>query len=99
MRLVLDCSQGPRMMRRLTSMLPWMVLATAAYGQMRSADVLYTHYTDVPTHGLRVGDECFVPTEELARWGWQVTLNSDLAKIKAEGVEFTVATRVFAGRE
>ncbi|MEZ0327603.1 MAG: N-acetylmuramoyl-L-alanine amidase [Fimbriimonas sp.] len=85
-------------MRKLLTLLPWMVFAASAYGQVRSADVLYTHYDAAPTRGYRVGEEVFVPVDEVARWDWSVTMRSDLAVVKAEGVEFTVPTRTFNGR-
>ncbi|HSI12984.1 MAG TPA: N-acetylmuramoyl-L-alanine amidase, partial [Chthoniobacter sp.] len=78
--------------------LPWMVLAVTAYGQVRPADVLYTHYDTAPTRGYRVGEEVFVPVDEVAKWDWQVTMRADLAIVKAEGIEFNVPTRTFNGR-
>ncbi len=85
-------------MRKLLTLLPWMVIAASAYGQVRSADVLYTHYDSAPTRGYRVGEEVFVPIDEVSRWDWSVTMRADLAFVKAEGVEFSVPTRTFNGR-
>lgn len=67
--------------------------------QVRSADVLYTHFNNIPTRAYRVGDECFVPVDEVSHWGWTVNVSAELARIKAEGVEFTVPIRVFSGRQ
>ncbi len=85
-------------MRKLLTLLPWMVFAASASGQVRSADVLYTHYDSAPTRGYRVGEEVFVPIDDVARWDWNVTMRADLAMVKAEGVEFMVPTRTFNGR-
>jgi N-acetylmuramoyl-L-alanine amidase len=85
-------------MRKLLTLLPWMVFAASAYGQVRSADVLYTHYDSAPTRGYRVGEEVFVPIDEVSKWDWNVTMRAELAIVKAEGVEFNVPTRTFNGR-
>jgi len=73
-------------------------MTTAAYGQTRTADVLYTYVDDTPTHGYRVGDECFVPIEDVSNWGWQVELKGDTASVTAEGVDFTIGVRTISGR-
>ena len=75
-----------------------MAMTAVAYGQARAADVLYTYFDDTPVHGIRVGDECFVPIEDLARWGWQVNVQADVANIKAEGLEFSMPVRMIGGR-
>lgn len=88
-------------MKRLPfALVPWMVLATAAAhaAQVRSADVLYTHFTTVPQHAFRLGEECFVPVEEVSTWGWQLTVQSDQAQVQAEGQTFTTPTRTITGR-
>lgn len=88
-----------RMKRLLLALGPWMVLATAAYGgQVRTADVLYTHFDDVPTRAVRVGDECFVALEDVARWGWQTTLANDMVTLTAEGQTLKIPTRNISGR-
>ncbi|MGV3618388.1 MAG: N-acetylmuramoyl-L-alanine amidase [Fimbriimonas sp.] len=76
-----------------------MALATAAHGQVRMADVLYTHFDDVPTRAFRVGDECFVPIDDVNRWGWDAKLVGDTVNLKAEGQDVRVPMRVFSGRQ
>lgn len=88
-----------RMKRTLFALVPWMALATAAHGQVRMADVLYTHFDDVPTRAFRVGDECFVPIDDVARWGWDAAVVADTVTLKAEGQELKVPMRVFNGRK
>lgn len=90
-----------RMKRTLFALVPWMALATAAHGQVRMADVLYTHFDDVPTRAFRVGDECFVPVDDVARWGWDAAVDRETlaVNIKAEGQDLKVPMRVFNGRQ
>jgi len=77
-----------------------MALASAAHaGQTRMADVLYTHFDDVPTRAFRVGDEAFVAVDDVKRWGWEISLWADQADVKAEGTRATVPFRVFSGRK
>lgn len=73
-------------------------MTAVAFGQARSADVLYTYFDDAPVHGYRVGDECFVPVNQLAHIGWQVDVRADLADIKAEGSEINLPVRSVAGQ-
>jgi N-acetylmuramoyl-L-alanine amidase len=75
-----------------------MALTAVAFGQSRSADVYYTYFDDAPTHGFRVGDECFVPIEDVERWGWQVSANPDSADITAEGMQINIPIRNISGR-
>jgi N-acetylmuramoyl-L-alanine amidase len=63
------------------------------------ADVLYTHFDDVPSRAFRVGDECFVPVDDVARWGWEATVAGDTVNLKAEGQDLRVPMRVFSGRQ
>lgn len=86
------------MKRILHCLGPWMAMTAAAYGQARSADVLYTYFDDAPVHGYRVGDECFVPIDQLTHFGWQVDVRADQAEIKAEGNEFSMGVRTVAGK-
>src|SRR5580658_5898549 len=86
------------MKRLLPALLPWMVLTAAAVGQTRSADVLYTHFDAYPTHGLRVGDECFVAIDDVAPWGWKTDTWADTVSVKAEGKSFDVPSRNINGR-
>ena len=86
------------MKRILYCLGPWMAMTAVAYGQARSADVLYTYFDDAPVHGFRVGDECFVPVEDASRFGWQVTVHNDSADIKAEGSSFNIGVRMIGGR-
>lgn len=90
-----------RMKRTLFALVPWMALATAAHGQVRMADVLYTHFDDVPARAFRVGDECFVPVDDVSRWGWDATVDRETltVNIKAEGQDLRVPMRVFNGRQ
>src|ERR1700722_7039036 len=87
------------MKRLLIGLVPWMALATmASAGQVRSADVLYTHFTTIPQHAFRLGEECFVPVDELSTWGWTATVEHDEAQVQAEGQTFSVPTRIITGR-
>lgn len=90
-----------RMKRTLFALVPWMALATAAHGQVRMADVLYTHFDDVPARAFRVGDECFVPIDDVSRWGWDAAVDRETlnVNIKAEGQSLQVPMRVFNGRQ
>ncbi len=72
-------------------------MTAVAYGQARSADVLYTYFDDAPVHGFRVIDECFVSVEDASRFGWQVTVHKDQADVTAEGLSFTLGVRVISG--
>jgi len=92
MRVTLDATL--RMRRFSIVMLPWMVLTAAAHGQTRMADVLYTHFDDVPTRAYRVGDEAFVALDDVKRWGWTVNVWADTVDIKAEGKSISVPMRV-----
>jgi N-acetylmuramoyl-L-alanine amidase len=75
-----------------------MVLAGAAYGQVRSADVLYTFRESVPSPGFRVGDECFVAIETAELWGWKVKTDGTMADVDAEGHKLRVTLRFISGR-
>jgi len=92
MRATLDATL--RMSRFTIVMLPWMVLTAAAQGQTRTADVLYTHFDDVPTRAYRVGDEVFVSLDNVKRWGWTVNAWADTVDIKAEGKSISVPMRI-----
>ena len=74
------------------------LLTTANAAQVRSADVLYTHLNSVPQRAYRLGEECFVPIDEVSSWGWQASVQNDQAQVEAEGQSFTVATRNIAGK-
>lgn len=87
------------MKRLLIALGPWMGLASVAYGgQVRSADVVYTHLNSVPTRAIRVGDECFVALEDVTRWGWKAEVTGDTVNLTAEGQDIKVPMRVFSGR-
>lgn len=92
MRATLDATL--RMSRFTFVMLPWMVLTAAAHGQTRMADVLYTHFDDVPTRAYRVGDEVFVALDNVKRWGWTVNPWADTVDITAEGKSISVPMRI-----
>jgi N-acetylmuramoyl-L-alanine amidase len=86
------------MKRIFLGLVPWMALvATANAAQVRSADVIYTHFNSVPQRAFRLGEECFVPVDEVNAWGWQAAVQNDEAKIDAEGQSFTVPTRTISG--
>lgn len=87
-----------RMKRTLICLVPWMAMTTAAYGQTRSADVLYTYFNDGAVPGFRVSDECFVPVEEVAKWGWTLNTRPDSADIVAESIAFNIPLRNVSGR-
>jgi len=75
-----------------------MAMTAVAYGQSsRTADVLYTYFDDAPVHGLRIGDECFVPPDQLAHFGWQVDVRGELAQVRAEGTDFTLPVKSIGG--
>ena len=75
-----------------------MAVAGAAWGQVRSADVLYTYRGATPLRAYRLGDECFIPLESVARWGWTAERNGDVAQVGAEGNTVSVPVRVVAGQ-
>lgn len=91
---------GPHagMKRTLYALVPWMVLATAASGQVRSADVAYAYNFTIPTRAFRLGDECFIAIDGAAMWGWQIDVRGDQATVKAEGRTMTVPLRSIGGR-
>lgn len=86
------------MKRKLYCLVPWMAITAAAHGQTRPADVLYCYLDDTPTHGMRVGDDCFVPVDDVAKWGWHVDVRSDNAHITAEGSDFNIGLRTVGGK-
>lgn len=86
------------MKRLLFTLVPWMVIVTAAFAQARSADVLFTHFDGVPQPAYRIGDECFVPIEALAGWGWEAELRGEFAEVRAEGKTFRVTARSIGGK-
>jgi N-acetylmuramoyl-L-alanine amidase len=80
-------------------LVPWMgLIATAAPAQVRSAEVLYTHFTSVAQRAYRLGDACFVPIDEVSTWGWTATVHGEEADIEAEGQKVTAPVRTFDGR-
>ena len=87
-----------RMMLRTLTLVPWMVLAGAAYGQLRSADVLYTFRETTPSPAFRVGDECFVAVETAEMWGWKITPQGGEVSIDAEGHTIHIPTRALNDR-
>lgn len=98
MRVTLNATL--RMKRFTFALVPWMALTATAHGQVRMADVVFTHFDDVPTRAFRVGDECFVPIDAVKRWGWDATLVDGLTvNVKAEGKELQLPMRVFSGRQ
>lgn len=86
------------MNRRLLALLPWMAVAGAAWGQARSAAVLYTYRDSTPVRALRLGDECFVPIEAVSYWGWTAERNGDVAQVSAEGNTISVPARTLNGQ-
>ncbi len=86
------------MKRKLISLVPWMAMTTAAYGQARSADVVYTYFDDTPIHGYRVGEECFVPVDDVAKWGWKVEGSGESLRISVDGTDFNFSTRTISGK-
>jgi N-acetylmuramoyl-L-alanine amidase len=76
-----------------------MAVVGAAWGQSRSADVLYTFRESTPVHAFRVGDECFVPIDAAKYWDWKAERKGDSAKVNAEGKTISVPARVVAGQE
>ena len=86
------------MNRRFLALMPWMAIAGAAWGQTRSADVLYTSRSATPVHAFRVGDECFVPLDGATYWGWRVARTGDVALVTAEGRSVSVPARIVGGQ-
>lgn len=86
-------------MKRLIPLLvPWMVLAGKANAvQVRTADVLYTYKDSIPQRGFRVGDECFVPLEEVSQFGWTAQVELAKTTLAAEGQNISVSTRTVNG--
>lgn len=83
---------------KLLTLVPWMVLAGAALGQVQSADVLYTFHESTPDHGYRVGDECFVALETAEMWGWKFKADGTEVNVDAEGHTFRLTTRFIGDR-
>ena len=86
------------MNRRLIALPLWMAVAGAAWGQARSADVLYTYRGATPLRAYRLGDECFIPIDSVARWGWTAERKGDVAQVSAEGSTISVPARVIGGQ-
>ena len=86
------------MNRRLLALPLGMAVAGAAWGQARSADVLYASRGATPVRAFRVGDECFVPIDAAAYWGWKIERNGDVAQVSAEGNTINVPARTVAGQ-
>ncbi|HWD40534.1 MAG TPA: AMIN domain-containing protein, partial [Fimbriimonas sp.] len=83
---------------KLPALVPWMVLAGVAYGQVRTADVLYTFQEATPQPGYRLGDECFVALDTPEQWGWKVKKSSDSVDVTAEGHTVHLTTRYVSGK-
>ena len=83
---------------RLFALSLGMAVAGAAWGQARSADVLYTYRAATPVHAFRLGDECFVPIESVSYWDWKAERNGDVAQVSAEGNTVSVPARTVAGQ-
>jgi N-acetylmuramoyl-L-alanine amidase len=87
-----------RMNLRFTALMPWMVLAGMAHGQIRSAEVLYTYKDSAPQQAYRLGDECFVPLNEVSNWGWILDQHQDSVNVSAEGHTITTDIRTVVGQ-
>ena len=86
------------MNRRLIALPLGMAVAGAAWGQARSADVIYTYRGATPLRAYRLGDECFIPIESVSRWGWTAQRNGDVAQVTAEGSTINVPARTVSGQ-
>ncbi|MFZ4507592.1 MAG: N-acetylmuramoyl-L-alanine amidase [Fimbriimonas sp.] len=84
--------------RILLTMIPWMGLVASAWGQTRMVEVVATHLGSIPQRAFRVGDECFVPIENLANLGWQASGTNDV-EIRADGRTVKLLVRVVAGQK
>lgn len=82
---------------RILLLLPGMAIVGAAWGQARTADVLYSYRGNIPVRAYRLGDECFVPINATAGWGWKVERNGDTSQITAEDQTVAVPVRVVGG--
>jgi N-acetylmuramoyl-L-alanine amidase len=87
-----------RMNRLWPAFVPWMVLAGSAYGQVRTAEVVYTPHGTTAQAAFRVGDECFVPANSLDGWGWKVHHNATDIAIDLDGRTIHESTRSLAGQ-
>lgn len=86
------------MKRLLLAMLPWMV-ATAAYGQSRTAQVVYTYHEPLKEAVYRVADECYAPVFAVGAWGWKIQLNRDSVDLTADDKKANVPVRTVGGRQ
>lgn len=87
------------MKRLLITLIPWMVLVMTAHGQTRSADIDYTYQGHVAQHGVRVGDDCYVPTSFPTAVGWEAEEHDGSMDLTVEGRQARVALRMFGNKE
>ncbi|MCC7229380.1 MAG: N-acetylmuramoyl-L-alanine amidase [Fimbriimonadaceae bacterium] len=84
------------MKRFLLLLIPWMVMAsTASAAQIRSAEVVFTHFGAISERAIRVADECYVPLTFLAKVGWKYTVKNSSVAIEAEPRGARVPIREF----
>jgi N-acetylmuramoyl-L-alanine amidase len=87
-----------RMNLRLPALIPWMVWAGMAYGQVRTANVLYTFKEAESQPAYRLGNECFVSLDTVSNWGWKVDKQGDSIILTAEGHTLRMEVRYVAGK-
>ena len=75
-----------------------MAIAGSAYGQVRTAEVVYTPHGTASQTAFRVGDECFVPASTLDGWGWKVQHNPNDIAIDMGGKTIHESTRQLSGQ-
>lgn len=73
--------------------------ASAAFGQTRAAQVIYTYHDSLKESVYRVADECYAPIFSVEQWGWKVQLNRDNVSLTAEGQQLTVPIRTVGGHQ
>lgn len=73
--------------------------ASAAFGQTRAAQVVYTYHDALKESVYRVADECYAPVFSVEEWGWTVQLNRDNVALTAEGKQILVPVRTVGGRQ
>lgn len=86
------------MILRLSALIPWMVLAGSVTAQVRPAEVLYLQQDGISTSAYRVGEECFVPLEQITHWGWKAGVQGNTANLLVDGKTLSVPTRQISGK-
>ena len=83
------------MKRLLIALIPWMVLASSASAQSRSAEVIFTYLGLMPEKAMRVADECYVPLDFLDKVGWKYSVKNSSVVIESDRKGARVPLREF----